>query len=135
MLPPVWNVLRASPGVVDLVGLRIWRGGTAPQDEARKAVDQGLPYITWFVVTTAPENTLSERPKGDTHVIQIDCWAGGRDGEEQVETLAKAVRDAIEPHAYQTGAPVDGREPATRLWRMALQFDWITIRPLFVEGA
>lgn len=135
MLPPVWNVLRASPDVVDLVGLRIWRGGTAPQDKAREAVDQGLAYLTWFMVTDTPANTLSERPKGDITVIQIDCWCGGRDGEEKVETLAKAVRDAIEPHAYMTGAPVDGREPATRLWRMALQFDWILIRPLFTEPA
>lgn len=135
MLPPVWTTLRASPRVVDLVGLRIWRAGTAPQDAARQAVEQGLPYLTWFLVTDVPANTLSERPKADLTVIQIDCWAGGRDGEEKVETLAKAVRDALENVAYMTGAPVDGREPSTRLWRMALQFDWILIRPLFTEPA
>lgn len=130
MLPPVWNVLRASPDVVDLVGHRIWRAGTAPQDEVRSSIERGLAYITWFVVDAPPENTLSETPKIDRNVIQVDLWCGGRDGEELVETLATRVRDAIEPHAHMTGRPVDERESATRLWRMALQFDWFVHRPL-----
>lgn len=130
MLPPVWNVLRASPDVVDLVGLRIWRGNVAPQDEVRKVVDQGLGYITWFVIDAPPENTLSETPQIDRNVIQLDCWYGGRDAEEMVEVLATRARDAIEPHAHLTGRPIDGREPATRLWRIALQFDWFVPRPL-----
>jgi hypothetical protein len=39
------------------------------------------------------------------------------------------VRNAIEPYAHMTGAPIDQRDADTKLWRMALQVDWWMPRP------
>jgi hypothetical protein len=117
MLPPIYNTLRQSAAVVAMVGTRIFRHGRAPQDVAR-------PYVTWALITGTPENHLSGTPPVDNMTLQLDCWAEAETGDKGVETLATAVRDALETHAHMTGQPVDGREPDTNLWRIALQFDW-----------
>ena len=116
MLPPVFQTLKASTAVKSIVGTnppRIYRHGSAPQDTSN-------PYITWFALP-APENTLSEAPLVDRVAVQIDCWHQTDAG---VESLAVAVRDAIEPHAHMTATLADLREPETKLYRIALQFDW-----------
>lgn len=120
MLPPVYATLKASP-VDALTGGRIYRHGTAPQDTPK-------PYVTWFLLSGTPENQLSGLPSGDRMTVQVDCWTDD-DDDAEVEDLAQAVRDAIEPHAHMTSMPIDDWEPATRLYRMALQFDWIQSRP------
>lgn len=117
MLPPVYNTLRASAALVALVDTRIYRHGQAPQGVA-------APYVTWSLITGTPENQLSGTPPVDSMTIQVDCWANGAAGDKGVETLADLVRDAMEPYAHMTGMPVDQRETETKLWRMALQFDW-----------
>jgi hypothetical protein len=117
MLPPVLQTLKASAAVKAIVGTnppRIYRHGSAPQDASN-------PYLTWFVVTGTPENTLSELPLVDRVGVQIDCWHQTDAG---VVALAEAVRDAIEPVAHMTAMPVNLREPETKLYRIALQFDW-----------
>lgn len=116
MLPPVYATLRASAEVLAFVGTdisRIWRHGEAPQDTAQ-------PYITWSAAGF-PENTLSETPAIDRWAVQVDCW---HPGDEDIETMAAAVRDAIEPHAHLISVPINQREPKTLLFRIALQFDW-----------
>lgn len=117
MLPPIYATLKASP-VDALTGGRIFRHGSAPQDVA-------APYVTWFAFG-APENQLSGPPPLDRMTVQVDCWHADDAG---VEQLATAVRDAIEPHAHMTSMPIDDQEPDTRLYRMALQFDWLLARP------
>lgn len=114
MLPPIFTTLRASNTVVTLVSSRIYRHGSAPQDVV-------TPYVTWSVIAGVPENTLSELPSIDRLPVQIDCWHPTDAG---IEELAKAVRDAIEPHAHMTGIPLDGRDPETKLYRIGMQFDW-----------
>lgn len=127
MLPKVRTTLRASSAVVAIVIDRIWRHGNAPQDIVADARARGLAYVTWFLVTGEPQNTLSELPSKDRMTIQIDCWSPS---DSQCEQLATNVRNAIEPYAHMTGQPIDGRDPATKLYRMALQFDWFVDRPL-----
>lgn len=117
MLPPIYNTLRNSSAVLALVGSRIYRHGNAPQGVI-------APYITWTLITGTPENHLSGTPPVDRQTVQIDCWADADTGDKGVEALATAVRDALEPSAHMTGQPVDQRETETRLWRIALQFDW-----------
>jgi hypothetical protein len=117
MLPPVFQTLKASTGVKNIVGTnppRIYRHGSAPQDREK-------PYITWFLVSGVPENTLSETPSTDRMSVQIDCW---HQTDQGVETLAQAVRDAIEPYAHMTGIVLNEREAETKLYRIALGFDW-----------
>jgi hypothetical protein len=121
MFPPVLTTLKASQAVKDIVGTnppRIYRHGRAPDDVTR-------PYLVWFMVTGNPENTLSELPAVDRQQIQIDCYHPTDTG---IESLAKAVRDAIEPHAHMVGQPVDLRERETGLYRIALTFDWFVDR-------
>jgi hypothetical protein len=119
MLPPIYTTLQASTAVVALVGTRVYRHGRAPQNV-------GKPYVTWTLIAGVPENQLSGLPPMDRQTVQIDCW---HPTDEGCEALATAVRDAIEPYAHMTGAPIDQRETDTKLWRMALQIDWWMARP------
>lgn len=117
MLPPVFQTLKASPAVKDIVGTnppRIYRHGDAPQNTER-------PYITWQLVSGVPENNLSDPPPVDRQSVQVDCWHQTDSG---IELLADAVRDAIEPVAHMTGALIDAREPETKLYRISLAFDF-----------
>ena len=122
MLPPVFQTLKTSQAVKDFVGTspaRIYRMGNAPQDTDK-------PYLTWILVTGTPENQLSGTPPIDRMTVQVDCWHPTDKG---VELLATAARDAIEPYAHMTSMPVNEREPETKLYRIALEFDWFEDRP------
>lgn len=117
MFPPIFDTLRGSGLVVSLLGdvpMRAWRHGNQPQGEAR-------PYLTWHIVSGVPENTLSELPCADRVTVQLDCWSAD---DTAVETLATAVRDALEPYAHMTGVIQNDWEPQTKLFRVGLQFDW-----------
>lgn len=121
MFPPVFQTLKASTAVKNIVGTnppRIYRHGEAPQDTTR-------PYMTWFIVTATPDNHLSGTPADDRFTVQLDCWHQTDAG---VVLLATAARDAIEPYAHMTGLPVNQRETETRLYRIALEFDWFVFR-------
>lgn len=116
MLPPIYDHLKTSE-MAALVGsdpARVYRHGRAPQDTS-------AAYVTWQVVAGVPENTLSDLPGHDRLTIQLDCFSQSDAG---VEALARAVRDALEPHAHMTGVPVNEREAATKLFRISLQFDY-----------
>lgn len=118
MLPPIFNILTAAPAVSAIVGQRIYPHGEAPQDVSR-------PYVTWFVVSGVPENVLDGVPDMDRSTVQIDCWHQTSAG---VVQLASAVRNAIEPHAHVTNLFLNQREPETKLYRFALQLDYLLPR-------
>lgn len=119
MLPPIYQTLVAAPAVYAIVGERIYRHDSAPQDTTR-------PYITWALAGGSPDNNLCGAPDIDRLLIQLDCWHQTDAG---IVTLAQAVRAAIEPQATITGYPINAREPETKLYRIALQFDWFLGRP------
>lgn len=117
MLPPIFQLLKNSAEVKAIVGTnppRIFRYNDVPQDTQR-------PYVSWFVIDAQPENSLSDLPTVDRMSVQVDCWHPTDAG---IERLAQAVRDAIEPHAHMTGMPINARERETKLYRIALQFDF-----------
>lgn len=114
MLPPIFATLYGNSAVEAIVDDRIYPHADAPQ-----GVDR--PYITWQQISLVPANNLSSTPGIDRCAVQIDCWHPTSDG---LRSLAVAVRDAIEPHCHITGAPVDLRDPETRLYRYAWQADW-----------
>lgn len=121
MFPRIFQTLKASSAVKAIVGTnppRIYRHGDAPQDTER-------PFVTWFVVSGVPENNLSSLPTNDVYTVQIDCWHQTDSG---VELLATAVRDAMESVCYMTAVVVNMREPETRLFRVGIQFDFVTNR-------
>lgn len=126
MLPAVFPLLSASSAVKALVGsspVRVYRHGDAPQDVV-------APYITWFVVNGTPENCLSDLPPVDHYDVQIDCWSDNTGtGSSAVETLAQAVRDAIEPSCYMTAVIADGKDFETQRYRIGMSFSFFTKRP------
>lgn len=119
LLPDIYGFLKASPAVTAILGAnpKVFRHGIAPQGTV-------APYVVWLVITGDPENNLSDPPPVDRITIQVDAYHSTDAG---VETLAQAVRDALEPHMHLTGIPVDDREPDTLLYRIGLQFDqWLS---------
>lgn len=122
MFPTIYATLAAASGVTDIVGAspaRVYRHGSAPQNVDR-------PYVTWAIVAGLPENNLSDLPPNDRITVQVDAWSPD---DAEVEELALAVRDAIEPHAHMTGVIANLQDNETRLFRVGMQFDWILIRP------
>lgn len=125
MLPPVFQALKASSAVRDIIGgskPRVYRHGLAPDGVE-------APYVTWQVIVAPPENQLSGTPTADRMTIQVNCWYPESNGDKGVVTLMEAVRDAIEPLAHMTGIVIDQQEPETRNYWMAGQFDWFVDRP------
>lgn len=119
LLPPIFALLKASAAVTALLGAnpKVYRHGIAPQNTV-------APYVVWLVVGADPENNLSDVPPVDRIVVQLDCYSTTDGG---VETLATAVRDALEPSAHMTGIVINEREPDTGLYRLSLQFDiWLS---------
>lgn len=126
MWPPVFQTLKGSDDIKAFVGTnppRIYPHGRAPQRP--DGVPLADPFITWFQVTVAPNQSLSELPPSDRIPIQVDCYHPTDAG---VRALALAARDAIEPFAVMTGAPLDERDTVTNLYHVALTFDWIVDR-------
>lgn len=126
MLPAVFPIIKEASAVTALIGtnpVRCYRHGFAPQGVA-------APYLTWYVVSGTPENDLSDLPRVDSYSVQIDCWSNNTGtGAAQVEQLAEAVRDAIEPHAYMTALAVNGIDFETQRFRIGMTFNFWTHRP------
>jgi hypothetical protein len=116
MLPPIFALLKAAPAVTNIVGAN-------PTKVYHRRAPQGTaaPYVVWFVVNDTPENNLSDPPPTDRVTLQVDAFTVANGN---VDALADAVRDAIEPLAHMTGRPIDQREDDTNLDRIGMQFDW-----------
>ena len=118
MLPNIYAILRANSTVLSTVSTRIYRHGAAPQDVLK-------PYITWFVISGIPEIQISGTPCSDVDTIQIDVW---HETDAGVETLAYAVRTAIDSAGYANRMIQDLRETDTRLFRISFEADIIQSR-------
>lgn len=120
MLPAIFPLLKNAPAVTALIGtapVRVYRHGSAPQDVVR-------PYVTWSVPGGAPENTF-EGADADDFRVQVDCWS---DNDTQIETLAAAVRAALEPAAHLVAYLADERDFDTQRFRISFAFDFIQPR-------
>lgn len=121
MLPAVFPLLASDSTVTGFIGaspVRVYRHGEAPQGVV-------APYVTWFVVSGSPENELDETPKVDGYTVQVDCWS---DSDAEVEQLAEAVRDAIEPSHHMTAVIANGRDAETMRYRIGMSFSFWTER-------
>ena len=118
MLPNVYALLAGDAAVAAQVGTRVYRFGQAPQRVT-------APYITWYVVAGVPENTLPDTPVVDRWELQIDCWSDNDGtGDQDIEALALAVRNALEAYHHVTGIGPADRDPDTRRYRVSLQVTW-----------
>jgi hypothetical protein len=121
MFPPIFTVCAADPAVTALLGaapVRLYPFGEAPQDTV-------YPYATWQIITGSPDNYLAGRPDADGYTLQVDVYAGTGSA---ARAVTKALRDAIEPHAYITRWGGEGRDPETKAYRRSFDIDWITLR-------
>jgi hypothetical protein len=117
MLPPIRATIAADATANGLLSGRVYRHGSAPKDVAR-------PYVTWSVPGGAPENAL-DGAEIDVFRVQVDCWA---DTDASVETLASAVRTALEGSANVVAYVADERDLETQRFRISFQLDWIYMR-------
>jgi len=123
MLPLVFPLLAGAPAVTALVGtapVRVYRHGSAPQNVAS-------PYVTWSV-TGGDAEIVFDQTDADTFRVSVDCWASGTAGDTLIETLAAAVRAAIEPAAHLVGYIADERDFDTQKFRISMAFDFIVLR-------
>jgi len=121
MIAPIFSVCSASPSVTALLGtdpVRLYPFGM--QDD-----DVVYPYAVWQGIGGMPENYLSQRPDADSYSIQVDVYA---DTPTEVISVARALRDAVEPHAYITRWGNQGRDPETKRYRYSFDVDWIALR-------
>ena len=118
MIPPVYQLLAASPAVGAIVGDRIGASGEVFANETR-------PYVTWQCISGFGELTLDRgRAALDRVTVQVDCWHNTTAGRRK---LAEAVRAALEGDGVYTGLAADERDAETGLYRWGFQFDFILI--------
>ena len=121
MLPAVFPLLASDSEVTGFVGsspARVYRHGEAPQTVA-------LPYVTWFLSSGRPDNVIDDVAPVDEMTVQVDCWS---DSDAEVEQLAEAVRNAIEPYHYITAIGPNGRDPETMRYRLGMTITFWMMR-------
>lgn len=123
MYPPIFATCAADSAVVAALGpapVRLYPFGEAPQGVA-------LPYAVWQTVNGSPENYLGQRPDVDLFTLQIDVYGSAID---TVRNAARALRDAIEPHAHIVSYGGENRDPNTKNYRYSFTVDWWVSREI-----
>lgn len=116
MIPPIYSMLAASSAVTAIVADRIGACGQALPDESR-------PYITWAIITGAPDNTLDAGPQpSDRYTVQIDAWHTSEPG---LRALAAAARAAVELECVVTALGPSDRDDVTGMLHYQIQLDYI----------
>lgn len=121
MFAPIFPVVAASSAVTAVLGtapVRFWPFGEAPEGSV-------LPYSVWQTVNGTPENYLGNAPDLDSYTLQVDVYAATG---SSARAAAKALRDAIEPHAHIVRWGGESREKETNLYRFSFDVDWLTPR-------
>lgn len=121
MYPPIYSICSDSAAVKAVLGdpIRLYPFGDAPQGVA-------LPYAVWQGYGGAPENTLT-LPKDDSFITQVDVYGDPEDPREAF-AVAKALRDALEPHAHVIGYRGDQTDPVTGNRRVSFDVQFFTAR-------
>lgn len=121
MYPPIFAICFASNEVKQQLGsspLRLYPFGEAPQGVAK-------PYAVWQGFSGFPLNVLKGAPKEDNFGCQVDVYA---QTVTQVRNAAKALRDALEPHAYITAWRGESTDTETGDKRYSFDIEFITPR-------
>jgi predicted phosphoadenosine phosphosulfate sulfurtransferase len=125
MLPPVYNLLKATATITNVVGTnppRIYAHGEAPGQVVNPPTgNPKLAYITWLLVSGVPENNLSDPSPVGRQSVQIDCWHETGAG---INSLAEAVRDQLETVTHITSYRNMPRDPETRRYRISIDADF-----------
>lgn len=125
MFPPIAALIAGSASVKALIGtnpIRFWPFGQA-QKNASGVVE--TPYVVWQTIYGPPENYLNRTPDIDNWGVQIDVYA---DTATSVRSVAKALRDVLEPHAHITGWRGESIDPDTNKYRYSFDVEFWTPR-------
>lgn len=117
MKTPWYGVLKADAAVLALLGgpePRIYPWGE--NDDAKRV----YPYIT-YSGDYEPFNTLADRPEIDGVPLQLDIWA---ESDTSAQSVALALRDAIELHCDIHAMRLMGRAAGTRNYRIRFDTQW-----------
>lgn len=124
MYAPVFELLKASPTVAELIGdsdtLRAFPFGSAPQLSEK-------PYVVWQSIGGNPENYINRRPDMDLFSVQVDCYAKSI---SVVRAVGVAVRDALESDCHITSWRGESYESMTGLYRFSFDCDFRVSRRL-----
>ena len=118
---PFYTVCKADTTVQSVLGgtsPRIYPFGSAPQSVVK-------PYVVYQWIDGDPYNTLNCRPKADRAVLQVDVYGTTA---ASSNTVAEAIRYAIELDCYLTSYRGDMRDEETLLYRTSFDVDWIVNR-------
>jgi len=123
-MAPIAQVLFNDPTVMSLLGpkiLRFYNFGNQP------ITNPVYPYAVYQNYAGSPENYLGTLPDADTFSLQVDVYSPK--GDECVN-VAKAIRDAIEPHSYITrwGAQEVDNSKQPLIFRYSFDVDWMVLR-------
>jgi hypothetical protein len=120
MFPPIFVVLSAVPAITAILG-------TNPVKIYPNEAKQGTkaPYVVWNLTNGNPENYLGNLPDLDEYTTQVDVYA---DTLEEARTIAKLLRDAIEPVAHITAWLGEDTDFETKLEVLSFDVDWKTDR-------
>lgn len=121
MYPPIFSIVSKSAAVKSAFGtdpVRIYMFGLAPEGVKH-------PYAVWQIVGGSPENYLNETPDIDLFSVQIDVYGASVTA---VRSGARALRDAIEPHAHVVSWRGESKDVETNLYRSSFDVDFWTDR-------
>jgi len=121
MNAPIFEVCQKSPEVMSFLGpkiLRMYMFYSKPE----KAT---YPYATVQNYAGSPEMYLGTLPDVDTWSLQIDVFSLSFN---EATSVAKAIRDAIEPHSYITRWGVQTLDDDTKSYRYSFDADWMVLR-------
>lgn len=121
MRPPIFQVCSDDPQVTALLGsnpVRLYSFGRAPQNVQD-------PYVVWQMISGLPENYLGQLPDTDSYTVQVDVYSREPD---DLEAVALALRDAIEPHADIVSWRGESQEDDTKYYRFSFDVDWFVGR-------
>lgn len=117
----IFQLAAAAAQVTTLLGTNPTR--FFPFGEANEQTPR--PYAVYQTVFGSPDNLLNAVPESDSIGIQVDAYALTG---SQASAVAKALRDAFEPHGYVTAYNGDFRETDTRLYRSSFTVEFIQSR-------
>lgn len=121
MIAPIFPVCSANPAVLALLGsnpTRLYPFGLVEQSPAR-------PYAVWQSIGGQSPQYLGDVPDVDGYTLQIDVYA---ENDASLLAAARALRDAIEPHAYIVRWGDQELDEETKLYRYSFDVDWLVPR-------
>jgi hypothetical protein len=122
MYPPIFQTCSADSVVNAVLGsnpVRLYPFGEAPQSVTK-------PYAVWQTISGGPENYIGDLPDIDSYSIQVDAYAPTA---ALARSVAKAIRDAVEPVAHVTLWGGESRDTETKNYRVNFTIDWWVPRP------